>query len=116
NIVSNYGRLPGNNVTKNALTNGIRGSQTASDYWLQNASYLKLDNVTFSYTFNRIKGLESLRLYVTGTNLITFTPYKGMDPEVVNGDSAQAYIDANMYGYGYYPKSKTVILGASVAF
>ena len=116
NIVSNYGRLPGNNVTKNALTNGIRGSQTASDYWLQNASYLKLDNVTFSYTFNKVKGLENLRLYVTGTNLLTFTPYKGMDPEVVNGDSAQAYIDANMYGYGYYPKSKTFIFGASVAF
>ncbi|NCD72515.1 SusC/RagA family TonB-linked outer membrane protein [Mucilaginibacter agri] len=116
NIVSNYSRLPGNNVTHNALTNGIRGSQTTSDYWLQNASYLKLDNVTLAYNFRQIKGLDNLRVYVTGSNLLTFTPYKGIDPEVVNGDSAQSYIDANMYGYGYYPKSRTFILGASVAF
>lgn len=116
NIASNYSRLPGNNVTKDALTNGIRGSQTASDYWLQNASYLKLDNVTLSYTFKHIAGLEQLRFYVTGANLLTFTPYKGIDPEVTTGDSALAYIDANEYGTGYYPKSKTFILGANVAF
>ncbi len=116
NIASNYSRLPGNNVTKNALTNGIRGSQTASDYWLQNASYLKLDNVTLAYTFGRIAGLERLRVYVTGANLLTFTPYKGIDPEVTNGDSSLNYIDANEYGTGYYPKSRTVILGANVSF
>lgn len=116
NIASNYSRLPGNNVTKNALTNGIRGSQTASDYWLQNASYLKLDNVTLAYTFKNIVGLERLRIYVTGANLLTFTPYKGIDPEVTNGDSSLNYIDANEYGTGYYPKSRTFILGANVAF
>jgi len=116
NVVSNYSRLPGNNITKDGLANGIRGSQTPSDYWLQNASYLKLDNVTLSYNFKHINGLDNLRVYVTGTNLLTFTPYKGNDPEVVNGDSSQAYIDANMYGYGYYPKSRTIVVGANVAF
>ncbi|HEY4198500.1 MAG TPA: SusC/RagA family TonB-linked outer membrane protein [Mucilaginibacter sp.] len=116
NIVSNYSRLPGNNVTKDALTNGIRGSQTASDYWLQNASYLKLDNVTVSYTFKHITGLESLRIYVTGADLLTFTPYKGIDPELTIGDSSLAYIDANEYGAGYYPRSRTFLLGANVAF
>jgi TonB-linked SusC/RagA family outer membrane protein len=116
NITSNYSRLPGNNVTKDALTNGIRGSQTASDYWVQNASYLKLDNVTVSYTFKNIAGLEQLRVYATGSNLFTITPYKGIDPEIRNGDSSLAYIDANVYGTGFYPRSRTFVLGASVAF
>jgi len=116
NIVSNYSRLPGNNVTQDALTNGIRGSQTASDYWLQNASYLKLDNVTLSYTFKNVKGLDLLKVYVTGENLFTITPYKGIDPEVTIGDSALAYIDANEYGTGFYPRSRTVLLGLNVAF
>lgn len=116
NIVSNYSRLPGNNVTKDALTNGIRGSQTASDYWLQNASYLKLDNVTLSYTFKNITGLDLLKVYVTGANLFTITPYKGIDPEVTIGDSSLAYIDANEYGTGFYPRSRTVLFGINVAF
>lgn len=116
NIASNYSRLPGNNVTKDALTNGIRGSQTASDLWVQNASYLKLDNVTLSYTFKNIAGLEQLRIYATGSNLFIITPYKGIDPEIRNGDSSLAYIDANVYGTGFYPRSRTFLIGASVAF
>ena len=116
NITSNYGRLPGNNITKDGLTNGIRGPQTTSDYWLQNASYLKLDNVTLSYTFKHVAGFESLRLYATGANLLTFTPYKGIDPEITPGDTSLAYIDANEYGVGFYPRSRTYLLGANVAF
>jgi len=116
NVVSNFSRLPGNNITKEGLANGIRGSQTASDYWLQNASYLRLDNLTLSYTFRRIKGLDNLRLYATGSNLFVITPYKGMDPEIRNGDSNQAYIDTDVYGDAFYPRSRTVVFGVNVSF
>ncbi|HEY4290989.1 MAG TPA: TonB-dependent receptor [Puia sp.] len=116
NIVSNFSRLPGNNVTKDALTNGIRGSQTASDLWLENASYLRLDNITLSYNFRNIKGIESLRVYATGTNLFVITHYKGMDPEVRNGDSNQSYIDTNVYGDAFYPRSRTALIGVNVSF
>jgi iron complex outermembrane receptor protein len=116
NVVSNFSRLPGNNITKEGLTNGIRGSQTASDYWLQNASYLRLDNLTLSYTFRHIRGLDNLRLYATGNNLFVITPYKGMDPEIRNGDSNQAYIDTDVYGDAYYPRSRTVVFGVNVSF
>ncbi len=116
NIVSNISRLPGNNVTHDALTNGIKGSQTASDLWLQNASYLRLDNATLSYRFSNIKGLESLRVYVTGSNLFVITPYKGIDPEIRSGNTNQAYIDQNVYGDAFYPRSKTYTIGVNVAF
>jgi iron complex outermembrane receptor protein len=116
NVTSNISRLPGNNITKEGLTNGILGSQTASDYWLQNASYLRLDNATLGYTFKNISGLQSLRLYATGTNLFVITPYKGMDPEIQTGNSNQAYIDGNVNTIGFYPRSRSVIFGVNVSF
>ena len=114
-IVDNISRLPGNNVTKEALTNGLIGSQTPSDLWLQNASYLRLDNITLSYNFKNVKGLESLRVYVTGSNLFVITPYEGLDPEIRNGDSNQAYIDTNVSGDGFYPRSKSIVFGVNVS-
>ena len=114
-IVDNISRLPGNNVTKEALTNGLIGSQTPSDLWLQNASYLRLDNITLSYSFKNIKGLESLRVYATGSNLFVITPYEGLDPEIRNGDSNQAFIDTNVSGDGFYPRSKSIVFGVSVS-
>lgn len=116
NITSNIARLPGNNVTKEALTNGIKGSQTASDLWMENASYLRLDNLTLSYNFKHVSGLQNLRVYVTGTNVFVITPYKGIDPEIRNGDTNQAYIDVNDYGDAFYPRSKSIILGLNVSF
>jgi len=115
NITSNISRLPGNNVTKDALTNGIKGSQTASDLWLEKASYLRLDNITLSYNFTNVEGIESLRVYATGTNVFFTTPYKGMDPEIRNGNSAQSYIDTNVYGDAFYPRSRTIVVGVNVS-
>ncbi|RYY57224.1 MAG: TonB-dependent receptor [Chitinophagaceae bacterium] len=117
NITSNTtGRLPGNNITKAGLSNGIRGSQTASTLWLENAGFLRMDNATFSYTFNKVKGFETLRAYVTGSNLFVITDYTGQDPEIQVGNSVQSYIDANVSGLGYYPRSRTITIGINVAF
>jgi iron complex outermembrane receptor protein len=119
NVTSNISRLPGNNITKEGLTNGIRGSQTASDYWLQNASYLRLDNATLAYTFKNIKSIQSLRVYVTGSNLFVITPYSGIDPEIRTGigdNNNQAYIDGNVNTIGFYPRSRSVVFGVNVSF
>lgn len=116
NVTSNISRLPGNNITKEGLTNGIKGSQTPSDYWLQNASYLRLDNITLSYTFRNIKGLQNLRVYATGSNLFVITPYSGIDPEIRNGDSDQSYIDGNVNTIGFYPRSRSAVFGVNVSF
>lgn len=114
--VENINRLPGNNVTKEALTNGIKDAAQASDHWLENASFLRLDNITLSYTFKNIKGLRNLELYLTGDNLFVITPYRGLDPEIRIADSNEAYIDANYGSDGYYPRTRSFVFGVNLSF
>lgn len=115
NITSNLSRLPGNNITKQGLKNGIRGSQTASDFWLEDAGFLRLDNATISYNFGQTGPFENLRVYLTGSNLFVITKYTGQDPEIQNGNSVQSFIDANVSGLGFYPRTRTLTLGFNVS-
>lgn len=123
-------RLPGNNVTKEALTNGIKDAPVASDLWLENASFLRLDNATLSYSFKNVSFANSLRVFVSTNNLFVITKYKGLDPEVktenasttnnilfggnLNGSANQAYIDANYGNQAYYPRVRSFTLGVNV--
>lgn len=109
-------RLPGNNVFKDAITNGIQDAATASDLYLENAAYLRLDNATISYSFGKIKGIENLKLYVSGNNLFVITKYKGLDPEIRSGNTNEAYIDATYGGDGYYYRARSVSFGVNVSF
>jgi TonB-linked SusC/RagA family outer membrane protein len=135
--VATVTRLPGNNVTKEALTNGIKDAPVASDLWLENASFLRLDNASLGYSFKNISFASALRVYVAGNNLFVITAYKGLDPEVktenpkqsvnpanvnpkgllfgnnVNGSGNLAYIDANYGGQAYYPRVRTFTIGVS---
>ena len=74
--------------------------------YVQNASYLKLRNLTVGYTL-KVESLkwkvQSLRLYATATNLFTITPYKGYDPEVSSGTDS-----------GVYPASRTFTFGVNI--
>ena len=102
-----------NNFTNNRVvtapqTNFRSSGQYLSDYYVRNASFLKLDNITLSYRFNLGKACDrNLTLDVFGTvsNVATFTGYKGVDPEVYSG------IDNNMY-----PRPRTYILGLKFNF
>jgi iron complex outermembrane receptor protein len=109
-------RLPGNNITKSALTNGIKDQPTVSDLWLENASYLRLDNASLGYSFKNIKGIHTFHIYVAANNIFVITKYRGIDPEIPVSDSDQSYIDANYDGNGYYPKTRSFIIGANVSF
>lgn len=75
--------------------------------YVQNASYLKLRNLTIGYKF-KVDGLksvvESIRLYATASNLLTITPYKGYDPEVSSGTDS-----------GVYPSSRTFTFGVNIS-
>lgn len=81
-----------------------------SDYFVRNASFLKCDNITLGYSFERVlktgswHGLSG-RLYATASNVFTISKYKGLDPEVFNG------ID-----YDLYPRPTSFILGLSLNF
>lgn len=81
-----------------------------SDYFVQNASFLKMDNITLGYSFNRLfksgswKGISG-RVYASCSNVFTITNYKGIDPEVYNG------IDNNIY-----PRPITFQFGLNLTF
>jgi len=128
--IENINRLPGNNVTREALTNGIKDAPVASDKWLENASFLRVDNASLGYSFKNVSFASVLRVFVAANNLFVITGYKGLDPEVktwssasnnnvlfgknFNGSQNQAYIDGNYSGQGYYPMVRTFSLGVNV--
>lgn len=111
-IFTTLSRLPSNNVTKDALTSGNTDVRI-SDRFLENASYLRLDNASLGYNFKTIKGISNLRVYVAGNNIALFTKYKGLDPEVA---PVSHYVDGNVGTIPTYPKSRSFVLGANVSF
>ncbi len=87
-----------------------------SDQWLEDASYLRLRTIDFGYNFPRqwIRniGLQNLRLYFRGQNLLTFTNYLGVDPEVGLGES----ILSPAQDFGGLGQAKAYIFGLKVGF
>jgi TonB-dependent starch-binding outer membrane protein SusC len=106
------------NFLKDALSDpiGIREPAIYSSRWIEDASFVRLQNVTVGYRFDRLPGalrtLRSTRVYVAGDNLLLFTPYSGYDPEVfVDAGLATRGID-----YLVYPRARTFTAGASIQF
>lgn len=94
-------------------------SNTVSTRYLENGSFLRLNNATLAYNFNPAAvGLgdwfNNVRLSVTGQNLLVITDYSGYDPELNTGTSG----DSKSYGIDYftYPKPRTVVFGLNVSF
>jgi len=101
------------NVTKEAVEIGFQTDELQrkiTDYYVHNASFLKLDNVTLGYSFDHLfkggkyDGLTG-RIYATANNVLTITKYKGLDPEHDNG------VDQNMY-----PRPFSVVVGLNLNF
>ena len=88
------------NRVSTAPYSNFKQAQYKSDYYVQNASFLKLDKITLAYNI-----APWVRVNFTAQNVFTITKYDGVDPEVANG------IDNNMY-----PRSRNFILGASFNF
>lgn len=117
-LITNPEELAAVNRGKTIAHFGDNGSNnTYIHSWaIEDASYLKLSNITLGYTFpkkviNKI-GLTKLRLYATGNNLFTWTPYTGFDPEVSTMSSALTPgVD-----FGAYPRSRSFVFGVNVAF
>ena len=84
----------------------VSSTDALSDYFIQNASYLKCDNITLGYSFDKIGALAlGGRIYFTAQNVFTVTKYKGLDPEVNGG-----------YDSNIYPRPFMGILGVSLNF
>ena len=94
------------NVNVAALTYGFTRPQYQSDLYVEDASFLRMDNLTVGYTFDRLAQLTNARIFGTVQNVFTSTKYTGVDPTAnING------IDNNVY-----PRSRTFVGGLSVGF
>ena len=97
------------NLPTSVLDTNFQSSETVllSDYYIENASFLKMDNITFGYTFqNTFKNHSSIRLSASVQNVFTITNYSGLDPEVF----------ANGIDNSITPRPRTFLLGANLKF
>ena len=110
--------LPGRNVFVSAVESGVGRDQPKrySDRWIEDGSFLRLDNLTLGYNFNVSNTfLSNARVFLTGQNLLLITNYSGLDPEV-NAEISGTGIAPLGVDYLSYPRAKTVSLGVNLSF
>jgi len=105
----------GTSTTVPRVTAGPSSNNVFSDYFIEDASFLRIQNVQLGYTlksqFVEKAGISKLRLYVSVNNLYTFTKYKGFDPAYTGNGSIDRGVD-----YGSYPTPRVTLLGLNVNF
>ncbi|HYJ78369.1 MAG TPA: SusC/RagA family TonB-linked outer membrane protein [Longimicrobiaceae bacterium] len=94
------------NLHASVLENGFVEPQFFSDVYLEDGSFLRMDNLTLGYTLPSLRGVRQARVYGTVQNVLTLTGYSGIDPEAGLGG-----IDNNIY-----PRSRTFTAGVSLGF
>jgi iron complex outermembrane receptor protein len=95
-----------NNIDARYKSVNFQVPQYFSNYFVKNASFLRMDHITLGYNFgSMVKKMRNLRAYVTVQNAFIITQYKGINPEVSGG------IDNNIY-----PRSRTFLFGVNAGF
>lgn len=94
-----------NNLNASFLKTGFKTRQYLSDYYVENASFLKLDNLSLSYNVGKISKWASLTVSAMVQNVFTITGYSGADPEVPNG-----------MDNSFYPRPRTYSLSLGLQF
>ena len=96
------------------LVRGDNVNWQMSDLYVQDGSYLRLKNIQLGYTlpqkWTKAVLVSSLRVYVAAENLLTFTNYRGYDPEISSGGTSLG-VD-----YGVYPQPRTLLCGLNLKF
>jgi hypothetical protein len=103
-----------NNLLRSAIEKNadLNDNPQFSDYYLENGSFVKLDNVTLGYNFNlKGKAVKNFRVYATGRNLLTFTSYTGLDPELQDTG-----FTTGIDNRGFYPRTNSYTLGLNITF
>lgn len=94
-----------NNLNTSFLKTGFKTRQYLSDYYVENASFLKLDNLSLSYNVGKISKWASLTVSAMVQNVFTITGYSGTDPEVPNG-----------MDNSFYPRPRTYSVSLGLQF
>ncbi|WP_233194442.1 TonB-dependent receptor [Aquimarina sp. I32.4] len=103
-----------------AIEGGNNNSNKRSSRYLEDASYLRMANVTLSYNLPQdvLKkiGISNLNIYVSGDNLLTFTNYSGVDPAVTGNPNDRTNIGLSGNPGITYPIPKRYVLGVNLSF
>ena len=100
------------NVLASAVSSPVDDQLVYTDYYIEKGNYIKLDNVTLGYTIPFDKSIiTKARIYISGTNLHTFTKYKGMDPEL----RIEGFVPG-MDRRTVYPVTRTFTAGINLTF
>jgi iron complex outermembrane receptor protein len=100
------------NVHRSIFDTNFVTQQQYSDYYIQNASFFKMDNLSLGYTFDQVMASKvKARLSFTVQNAFIITKYKGIDPEVTGSSSSSLGIDNNLY-----PRPRTFLVNLNVTF
>lgn len=95
-----YNSFQLNNLNKDYLYTGFQNRQYLSDYYVRNASFIKMDNLSLAYTFNKYLSMTAMV-----QNVFTITKYNGVDPEVPNG-----------MDLSFYPRPRTFSMNLAFTF
>lgn len=126
NPVAAYGNntyISGNNAMKNDNLMKYRENSRVCSFYLEDASFARLDNMSIGYTFNtkKLDWLDKARVYVAAQNLFVITGYSGLDPEVelFRGDNRQdqdAGLSPGIEARNYFPKARSFTFGINLTF
>jgi hypothetical protein len=97
------------------LTTGATSNIAFSDFYVEDASYARIQNVQLGYSlpenFLEKTGISKIRIYAAVSNLYTFTKYSGFDPAASTGEAIGGGID-----YGFYPVPRIYMAGLNLNF
>lgn len=105
---------PGTSNTDPRVTTGATSNGLFSDYFVEDGSFVRLQNLQLGYSFNKLtenSKLDKFRIYVSASNLFTLTEYRGYDPTASTGAPIGGGIDQ-----GFYPSPRTYLLGVNLKF
>lgn len=114
--------LIGANAMDDELMHTMKESSYINSYYIEDGSFIRLDNLSLGYTFNthKISWLNKARIYLAAQNLFVITKYKGLDPEVElftgKASDQDAGLSPGIEPRDYYPKSRTFTFGLSLIF
>jgi len=115
-IMGNPNMLPNRNALRSAIALGtiLKDAPKFSDYYIEDGSFIRMDNLTLGYNFKfkEKSWLTSARVYISSNNVFTLTKYSGIDPETNYGGYEKTGIDA----FDIYPKTRTLTMGFKVIF
>lgn len=103
------------NTLPRMTSSDTNGNWSSSTLYIHSGDYLRLKTITLGYTVPQLitkkVSMEKLRLFVSAENLLTFTGYKGFDPEIAASDYYKIGVDR-----GIYPQARTFNIGANITF